>query len=161
MDEESPIFIAKNASLIGDVTLSEGVSIWHGAVLRADINFIKIGKNSNIQDNCVVHVEEDLPVEIGSHVTVGHNAVIHGAEISSSVLIGMGAIIMNGVKIGKGSIIGAGAVVTENSEIPPLSLVLGVPGKVVRENDRSVIDEIEDHAKEYMDIAREASKKQS
>lgn len=161
MDEGSPLFIAKNASIIGDVTLSKGVSIWHGAVLRADINSIEIGENSNIQDNCVIHVEEDLPVEIGPNVTVGHNAVIHGAEISSYVLIGMGAIVMNEVKIGKGSIIGAGAVVTENSEIPPFSLVLGVPGKVVRENDRSVIEEIESHAIEYMNIAESASKRQS
>lgn len=157
MGEGSPLFIAENASIIGDVRLAEGVSIWYGAVIRADLNYIRVGKNSNIQDNTIVHVEEDLPVEVGSHVTIGHNAVIHGAEISSHVLIGMGAIILDGVKIGEGSIIGAGAVVTENSQIPPYSLVVGIPGKIIRENNKSIIDEIDSHAVEYMKIAKKAA----
>jgi len=123
-------------------------------VIRADLDYIEIGENTNIQDNAVVHVDPNLPTIIGSNVTVGHSAIVHGAIISSNVLIGMGAIILSGAKIGEGSVIGAGTLVKENHEIEPFSLVVGVPGRVIRKLDKSIINTIKSHAKEYIRIAK-------
>lgn len=126
-------FIAENASIIGDVTVCEGAGVWFGAVIRGDCLPIRIGERSNIQDLCVLHVDDDNALTIGKDVTVGHRAILHGCTIGDRVLVGMGAIIMNGAEIGEDSIIGAGALVTEKTVIPPRSLVLGFPAKVKRQ----------------------------
>ena len=126
-------WVAPNATLAGSVTIGEGASVWYGAVLRADNEPITIGARSNVQDNCVFHVDKGKPVLLGEGVSVGHGAVIHGATVEDHVLVGMGAIIMNGAVIGTESLIAAGALVSEGAVIPPRSLVAGVPGKVRRE----------------------------
>ncbi len=128
----SALFIAGNATVIGDVVIDEGSSVWYGAVIRGDRDAIRIGKGSNIQDNAVIHTSEGHPVSIGDDVSIGHGAILHGCSVSDQVLIGMGSILMNGSRVGEQSIIGAGAVVTEGTQIPPRSLVLGVPGRVIR-----------------------------
>lgn len=134
-------YVAQGAILAGAVTLGDYSSIWHFVSARGDVNRIVIGRYSNIQDNTVLHVTDDLPCLIGDYVTVGHGAIIHGAEIEDHVLVGMGAIILSGAKIGRGSIIAAGALVLENMVIEPYSLVAGVPAKVIRstENEWSAI----------------------
>ncbi len=126
-------FVADSADVIGDVTLEPGASVWFRAVVRADLGPVSIGRGTNIQDGCVVHVDRRFPTTIGDYVTVGHGAVIHGSTIGNCVLVGMGAVILDGAKIGDGALIGAGAVVTPGAEIPPNALVLGTPGKVVRD----------------------------
>jgi carbonic anhydrase/acetyltransferase-like protein (isoleucine patch superfamily) len=126
-------YIAPNATIKGDVTLGDNVTILFGAVLRADVDKITIGNGSNVQDNAVVHESAGKPVVIGRNVSIGHGAIVHGATIEDDCLIGMGSIILNGAKIGKGSLIAAGALVSERKEIPPHSLVMGVPGKIIRE----------------------------
>ena len=148
-------FIADNAKIVGKVNLGMDTGIWYGAVLRADRNTITIGEGSNIQDNCVVHVSKDSPVDIGKYVTVGHGAIIHGCTIKDRVLVGMGAIVLNGAVIGEDTIIAAGAVITENKIIPPGSLVMGVPGKVVREISEEQKESIVKNAKVYVDLAKE------
>jgi len=146
-------FIASNATLIGSITLKEDVNIWFGAVLRADKGSISIGARSNIQDNCVVHTSSGHPTVVGDGVSVGHGAILHGCIIEDNALIGMGAIVLNGARVGEGSIIGAGAVVAEGKEIPPRSLVLGVPGKIVREvNDEQYQSTLE-NAQTYVELA--------
>ncbi|MDO5846063.1 MAG: gamma carbonic anhydrase family protein [Methanocorpusculum sp.] len=126
-------YIAPNATLAGDVSLGDHVTILFGAVLRADMDKITIADGSNVQDNAVIHESIGKPVTIGKNVSIGHGAIVHGATIEDDCLIGMGAIILNGAKIGHGSLIAAGALVSERKEIPPRSLVMGVPGKIVRE----------------------------
>jgi len=126
-------FVAPNATLIGDIVLAEDTSVWFGAVLRGDNDAIRIGPRSNIQDGAILHVDADVAVTIGADVTVGHCAIIHGATVEDGSLIGMGSIVLNGAVIGAGSIVGAGAVVREGEIIPPRSLVVGVPAKVVRQ----------------------------
>ena len=142
-------FIADSADVLGDVTIGEGASIWYGAVLRGDIENITIGKYSNIQDNASVHTETNAPAIIGDYTVVGHNAIVHGATVGNNCLIGMGAIVLNNAEIGDNCIIGAGAVVTENKVIPPNSLVLGTPGKVVREVTDEDIEAIRNNAIRY------------
>ncbi len=126
-------YVAEGAQLVGNVIMEEYSSVWHNAVARADINTIKIGKYTNIQDNAVLHVEDTRSAIIGDFVTVGHGAIIHGCRIEDHCLIGMGSIILNGAVIGRGSIIAAGAVVKENEVIPPFSMVAGVPGKIIKQ----------------------------
>jgi carbonic anhydrase/acetyltransferase-like protein (isoleucine patch superfamily) len=147
-------FVAHNATVIGDVTLDENVSIWYGARLRGDIAPISIGANSNVQDNATIHVDFDTPVCIGANVTIGHNAVIHGATIEDESLIGMGAIILNRSVIGKGSIVGAGSVVREGMVIPAGSLVAGVPAKVLKELSPEQQAHIKDNAAIYVACAK-------
>lgn len=125
--------IAKGAIVYGDVTLGEKSSIWYNAVVRGDDGPICIGKFSNVQDNCTVHLDPGHAVNIGDYVTIGHGAIIHGCTIEDNCLIGMGAIILNGAVIGEGSIIGAGALVTQDKVIPPGSMVIGSPARVLRE----------------------------
>lgn len=125
--------MAENATVIGDVTVAENASLWYGAVLRADQAPITVGQGSNVQDNAVVHVSPGFPVSIGKNVTVGHGAIVHGATVEDECIIGMGAILLNGCVIGKGSLVAAGALVTQGKIIPPGSMVMGAPGKVVRE----------------------------
>lgn len=129
----SSAFIAKGAVVMGNVILDTNVSIWYNATIRSSEDPIYIGKCSNIQDNAVLHVDKDYQVVIGEYVTIGHSAIIHGCQIGDNTLIGMGAIILNGAKIGKNCIIGAGALVTQDTVIPDNSLVIGCPGKVVRQ----------------------------
>lgn len=127
-------FIAETADVIGDVTIGENTSIWYKTVLRGDGNYIRIGKNTNIQDNTVVHINEpDYPTIIGDNVTIGHSAIIHACTIGDSVLIGMGAIILDGAEIGNETIIGAGSLVPPGKKIPSGVLAMGSPAKVIRE----------------------------
>ena len=132
-DVEKALFIAENASVIGDVTLEENVGIWFGAVLRGDEGPIRVGKNSNVQDNSVVHMDVGDEVIIGEDVTIGHNCIIHGCTIGNGTLVGMGAIIMNHAVIGKNCIIGAGALVTEGKVFPDNSLIIGSPAVAKKE----------------------------
>lgn len=126
-------FIAENATVIGDVTIGKGSSVWYSAVLRGDMCAITIGENSNIQDNATVHVGMKDAAVIGNGVTVGHNALVHGATIGDNVLVGMGSVVLDGAVIGENSIVAAGAVVTAKTVVPPNSLVAGVPASVVKE----------------------------
>jgi carbonic anhydrase/acetyltransferase-like protein (isoleucine patch superfamily) len=125
-------YVDARAVIIGDVRLAARSSVWPLAVLRGDINFIEIGEGSNVQDGCVVHLAEDLPVRVGKLVTVGHRAILHACTVEDECLIGMGATILDGAVIGRGSIVGAHALVTKDAKIPPGSLVMGMPAKVVR-----------------------------
>ena len=124
---------AKNAVIVGNTEFSENTSVWYGAVIRADAGSMKIGENSNVQDNCVLHSNVDQSTIIGKNVTIGHSAVVHGAIIEDNVMIGMNSTILDGAVIGEGSIVGANALVPAGKIIPPKSMVLGVPGKIVRE----------------------------
>jgi carbonic anhydrase/acetyltransferase-like protein (isoleucine patch superfamily) len=142
-------FVARNATVIGDVTMGEGSSIWFGAVVRGDINAIRIGRRSNIQDLSCLHVDAAFGLTVGDDVTVGHRAILHGCRLGDRVLIGMGAIVLNGAAIGDESIIGAGALVTEGARVPPRSLVLGVPGKVVRTLAPADVEKILESADHY------------
>jgi carbonic anhydrase/acetyltransferase-like protein (isoleucine patch superfamily) len=126
------VLLCAGAAVVGDVRLAEGASVWYGSVLRGDMNFIEIGAHSNIQDGTVVHLGDNNPTVIAEHVVVGHRAVLHGCTIERHCLIGMQATVLDGATIGEGSIVGAGAIVSAGAIIPPLSLVLGVPGKVVK-----------------------------
>ncbi|GAB1537628.1 gamma carbonic anhydrase family protein [Scytonema sp. NUACC21] len=150
-DISQAAFIAANAVVIGSVKVGAGVSIWYGAVVRGDVERIEIGECTNIQDGAVLHGDPGKPTILEDHVTVGHRAVVHSAYIERGSLIGIGAIVLNGVRVGSGSIIGAGAVVTKN--IPPLSLVMGVPGKVVRQISDSEAADLIEHAKLYKNLA--------
>ena len=125
-------FVAPGAHVIGDVILGKGASVWFGAVLRGDIHSIRVGADTNIQDGAVLHVDHDKPCTVGRSVIVGHQAVVHACTVGDGVLVGIGARILSGAKIGCFSLIGAGAVVLEGAVIPAYSVVLGVPGKVVR-----------------------------
>jgi carbonic anhydrase/acetyltransferase-like protein (isoleucine patch superfamily) len=126
-------YIHPAAHIIGDVTLGARVSVWPTAVLRGDNDAIVIGEDSNVQDGTIIHVDPGVPCTIGKRVAIGHRAIVHGATVGDNCLIGMGAILLNRVVVGSGSIVGAGAVCREGMEIPPNSLVVGVPAKVIRE----------------------------
>jgi carbonic anhydrase/acetyltransferase-like protein (isoleucine patch superfamily) len=126
------VYVASTAVVVGDVTLGDYSSVWYGVVLRGDINRIEVGHHTNIQDNAVVHLSDDYPAIIGDYVTVGHAAVVHACTVGDECLIGMGAVVMDGVVVGAQSMVGAGSLVTRGMEIPPGSLVLGSPAKVVR-----------------------------
>ena len=155
MKLNEPVKIFPGAQVIGDVEIGENCSIWHGAVIRGDVGPIRIGKNSNVQDNATVHCDPDFPVHIGENVTVGHNAVIHGCTIEDDVMIGMSATVLNGAVIGKGSIIGAGALVREGQIIPPNSLVIGLPAKVVKETTEEQRKAILENANHYVYLGKE------
>ncbi|SFA85311.1 gamma carbonic anhydrase family protein [Clostridium frigidicarnis] len=149
-------FIAPTADIIGDVILEEDVNIWFGTVIRADGNAIKIGKNTNIQDNSVVHIAgENIDTIIGENVTVGHNAIVHGCVVGDNCLIGMGAIILNRADIGNNTIIGAGSLVTEGKKIPSGVLCLGSPAKVIRNLTEEEIDGLKKHAQGYVDLSKD------
>jgi carbonic anhydrase/acetyltransferase-like protein (isoleucine patch superfamily) len=126
------VYIAKTATVIGDVTLGAHASVWYGAVLRGDINRIVVGHHSNVQDNAVLHLADDYACIVGNWVTIGHGAIVHACTVGDEVLVGMGAVILDGAVIGKQSLIGAKALVTGGTKIPPGSLVLGAPAKVIR-----------------------------
>jgi carbonic anhydrase/acetyltransferase-like protein (isoleucine patch superfamily) len=147
-------FIAPTATVIGDVTLGKDTGIWFGAVLRGDRDRIEIGDGSNVQDNAVVHTSRGFPARIGREVSVGHGAILHGCTIGDRVLVGMGAIVMNGAVVGEDSIIAAGAVVTEGATVPPGSVVMGVPGKVVKETTAAQKENIRKNAESYIGLAK-------
>jgi carbonic anhydrase/acetyltransferase-like protein (isoleucine patch superfamily) len=148
---QSASFIAANATVIGDLTLSQGCSIWYGAILRADVERIYIGQYSNIQDGAILHGDPGEITYIGDYVTVGHRAVIHSAKVENGSLIGIGAIVLNGVTVGPGSIIAAGSVVTK--DIPESSLAMGIPAKVVRQLSAQERAELIVHAEKYHQLA--------
>jgi carbonic anhydrase/acetyltransferase-like protein (isoleucine patch superfamily) len=145
------VYLAKTAMVIGDVVLGAQSSIWYGAVLRGDINAIVVGHHSNVQDNAVLHVADDFPCVLGNWVTVGHGAVVHACSVGDEVLVGMGAVILDGAVIGKQSIIGAKALVTQGTKIPPGSLVLGAPAKVVRKLSKEERAGLKVWAQKYVD----------
>lgn len=126
-------WVAPNASLIGQVSLAARASVWYSATLRAEVEPIEIGIDTNIQDGVTVHVDKEFPCRVGAHVSVGHNAVLHGCTIEDDCLIGMGAIVLNGAVVGAGSLVAAGAVIPQGMVVPPRSLVSGVPGRVRRD----------------------------
>lgn len=147
-------FIASGAIVLGDVSLGRDASIWYNTVVRADMAPITIGDESNIQDLSMVHVDEGVPCTIGRRVGVGHRAILHGCTIGDECLIGMGSILLNGVRVGTGSVIAAGAVVPEGMDVPPGSLVVGVPGRVVRKVDETLTERIRHTWQHYVDEAR-------
>lgn len=146
---EKKVFIAPNATVTGDVTLENNVSIWHGAVLRGDLGAISIGEGSNVQDNCVLHEK----VTVGAGCTVGHGAILHGCTVGDHCVVGMGAIVLNGAVLGQHCIVGAGAVVTGKMNAPDGSLLLGNPAQVVKPLTQEQIDYIHTDAQVYIDLA--------
>lgn len=151
---------APNSSIIGNVQMEEDSSVWFGAVIRADVAPVSIGKRSNIQDNVTVHVSHDAPTTIGDDVTVGHNAVIHGCTIENQCLIGMGAVILDKAQIGEGSVVGASALVTQGKTFPPRSLIIGNPAKAVRTVSDEQYDQLKSHAENYVQLAKETADSQ-
>lgn len=147
-------WVAPDANLIGKVVLEEGASVWFGTTIRADHDEIRVGKGSNVQENCVMHIDPGYPLIIGENCTIGHKVMLHGCTIGDNSLIGMGAIVLNGAKIGKNCLIGAGALVTEGKEIPNGSMVLGSPGKVVRELNAATIQGMTMSALHYQENMR-------
>ncbi len=154
MIKKDGVYIMESAEILGDVKIGEHSSVWSKAVISADGSPIRIGKNTNIQDMCVIHTDPGMHLEIGDSVTIGHSAVIHCRRIGSNCIIGMGAMLLDNVEIGEFSIIAAGAVVAENKRIPPRSLVMGIPGKIVREINDDDIKRIENAVQEYLHFAR-------
>jgi carbonic anhydrase/acetyltransferase-like protein (isoleucine patch superfamily) len=148
-------WVAPTAAVIGDVTLGRGVSIWYAASLRGDVNYIRIGDGSNVQDCATVHVSRGThPCVLGQQVTIGHNAVVHGCTVEDGCLIGMAAVVLDGAVIGAGSTVGAKALVTGNTIIPPRSLVLGAPAKVVRELTDAEVEANLANARHYVGMTR-------
>ena len=147
-------FIARNAVVMGDVTLGPDASVWYGAVLRGDMAPIVIGAETNLQDGTVVHVDEGEPCTIGRRVGVGHRVILHGCTVEEECLIGMGSILLNGVRIGSGSVVAAGAVIPAGMQVPPRSLVMGVPGRIVRTVDATLAGRISATWSHYVEQAR-------
>jgi len=150
------VYIAPTAQIIGDVHIGKDTSVWFHSILRGDLARISIGERTNIQDLCTCHVDENIPLKIGSGVTIGHRSILHGCTIEDDCLIGMGAIVMNQAVIGRGSVVAAGAVVLEKTIIPPYSLVTGSPGKVKKtyENKEKIEQDIKTMSETYMDSAQ-------
>ena len=151
-------WVAANATLIGKIKLEKNSSIWFNAVLRGDIELITIGENSNIQDGSVLHTDPGFKLNVGKGVTVGHMVMLHGCQIGDDTLIGIGSIILNNAKIGKNCIVGAKALITENKEIPDNSLVIGSPGKVVREVTEEEKKAVAENTRHYQDNWKKYSK---
>ena len=147
-------WVAPDANLIGQVVLEAGASVWFGCTIRADHEEIRICEGANVQENVVMHIDAGYPLSIGENCTIGHKVMLHGCTIGENSLIGMGATILNGAKIGKNCLIGAGALITENKEIPDNSLVMGAPGKVVREVDAALAAKLTDSALHYQENMR-------
>lgn len=152
---DASVKLFKGSHVIGDVTIGEKSSVWYNAVIRGDKGPIVIGKNSNVQDNCVIHCSDTLTTSLGNYVSVGHGAIIHGSEIGENVIIGMNATILNNVKIGNDSIVGAGSVLTEGKEFPDRSLILGTPGKLIRELTDEEVEKLKLNALIYVELANE------
>ena len=152
------VFLAEGVVIRGDVTIGEHSSVWFNSVLRGDCEAIRIGRRTNVQDGCVLHADPGFPCVLGDNVTLGHGAIVHGAEVADDVMIGMRAVVMNGAKIGTGSIVGVGAVVTEGTVVPPGSLVVGLPAKVKRELTEDEVTYIRRAAEHYVEQARRYEK---
>lgn len=148
-------FIAENATLIGDIEINEKSSVWYGTVIRGDVAPVRIGKQTNIQDNCTLHTDKNLTLSIGDNVTVGHGCIIHGTTILGNSIIGMGSILLNGSEIGINTMIGAGSLVTEGRIVPEGELWMGRPAKFVRKLTTEEIINLENSAKHYFDNAME------
>ncbi len=147
-------FVAPGAVVVGDVTLEEETSVWYGAVLRGDIQSIRIGRGSNIQDGAIMHLANDFGVTVGTHVTVGHGAILHACEVGNETLVGMRATILDGAKIGERCIIGAHALVTMGMEIPPGSMVMGSPARVTRQLSEKEQAGLKEWALKYVEVSR-------
>jgi carbonic anhydrase/acetyltransferase-like protein (isoleucine patch superfamily) len=143
-------FIADTATVIGKVRLKSSASVWFGAVLRGDNEWIEIGEGSNVQDNSTCHTDPGFPLTIGKNCTVGHNVILHGCAIEDGALVGMGSIVMNGARIGRGSVVGAGAVITEGKQFPEYSLIIGAPARVIRTLEPAQVEKMGDTARSYM-----------
>jgi carbonic anhydrase/acetyltransferase-like protein (isoleucine patch superfamily) len=143
-------FIADTATVIGKIRLLSGASVWFGAVLRGDNEWIEIGENSNVQDNSTCHTDMGFPLTIGRNCTVGHNVILHGCTLEDGALVGMGSIVMNGARIRRGSIVGAGSVITEGKEFPEHSLIIGAPARVIRTLDPAQVEKMGGAARSYM-----------
>lgn len=144
-------YLAPGAALVGDVHLAEDVSVWFGAVIRADNAPIRIGRGSNVQDGAVLHVDPGMPLAVGENVTIGHRAMLHGCTVGDGALVGIGAVVLNGARIGENCLIGAKALVTERTVVPPGSLFLGSPGKVVRALDEAAIAAMHAGTRSYVE----------
>jgi carbonic anhydrase/acetyltransferase-like protein (isoleucine patch superfamily) len=151
----SSAFVADSAVVIGDVTMGAETSVWFGCVVRGDRSPVRIGERCNIQDGVIVHEDPEYPVTLGDDVSLGHGAIVHGAVIGNGVLVGIRAVVLNGARIGEGSVIGAGALVPPGADIPPGSVVLGIPGKVVRQVTDADRDLIQRTARNYVRLSRE------
>jgi carbonic anhydrase/acetyltransferase-like protein (isoleucine patch superfamily) len=147
-------FVAPGAAIMGDVTIGQDASVWYGAVLRGDMAPIVIGSESNLQDGTIVHVDEGMPCTVGRRVGVGHRVILHGCTVEDECLIGMGSILLNGARIGTGSVVAAGAVIPEGMQVPPRSLVMGVPGRIVRAVDAALTERIAETWAHYVGQAR-------
>lgn len=148
------IFVASGAHIIGNVTIGNNVGVWYNAVIRADMENIVIGDNTNIQDNCTLHTGSGFPIVIGNGVTIGHNAIVHGCSVGDNTIVGMGSIILNGAKIGKNCIIGAGALVTGKIEIPDNSIAFGNPAKVIRRMTEEDVESNKNNARKYVELIK-------
>src|ERR1700753_2887579 len=149
LPESGNYFIAETATVIGKLRLLEGASVWFGAVLRGDNEWIEIGENANVQDNSTCHTDMGFPLTIGKNCTSGHNVILHGCTIEEGALIGMGSIVMNGARIGRGSIVGAGAIITEGKQFPENSLIIGAPARVIRTLDPEQLARMGGAARSY------------
>ena len=153
------VYISETAVVIGNVILENDVNIWFGSIVRGDMHYIKIGAKTNIQDNSVIHVTTGVsPTNIGSGVTIGHGAIIHGCTINDNCMIGMGATILDDAIIGEGTLIGAGSLVPPNMKVPPRSLVVGLPGKVIRDVSEEEYRMIINRPQEYIELASKYNK---
>ena len=147
-------WVAENAQVMGDVVLGDDTSVWFGVTIRGDTDTITVGEGSNIQDGSVLHADENMPLTVGRHVTVGHQVMLHGCTIGDESLIGIGAIVLNGAKIGNNCLVGAGSLVTEGKEFPDGSMIMGSPAKVVRQLTPEQIEGLRWSARHYIDNAR-------
>ncbi len=147
-------YIAENASVIGEVIIGEYSSIWYNVVLRGDIAKIIIGNNTSVQDGSIVHCDIGVPTIIGNNVTIGHNALLHACKIGDGSLIGIGAIVLDGAEVGEGTIVGSGAIVTPRTKIPPFTMALGVPAKVVRNLTEEEVENLKKHAMDYVKLMK-------
>ena len=147
-------FIAPTAAVMGDVTVGENASLWYHTVVRGDMAPIIIGSDSNIQDGTIVHVDEEVPCTVGERVAVGHRVILHGCTVADDCLIGMGSVLLNGVAVGAGSVVAAGAVIPEGMQIPPNSLVMGVPGRIIRSVDAALAERVKATWSHYVEEAR-------
>jgi carbonic anhydrase/acetyltransferase-like protein (isoleucine patch superfamily) len=154
LDVHPTAWIAPGAVVVGDVTIAAEASIWYGCVLRGDMQPIRVGRATNIQDLTLVHVDHDMPAIIGDRVTVGHHCVIHGCTVEDDALVGMGAVLLNGARVGRGALVAAGAVVREGFEVPPGTVVAGVPAKIRGDVDEQLRERMEGGIEDYLVGAR-------
>ena len=158
-EEKRPVvsedaFVAENATVIGEIIIGECSSIWYNVILRGDIAPISIGNNTSVQDGSIIHCVTGIPTIIGNNVTIGHNVMLHSCKIGDNSLVGTGAIVLDEAEIGYGTIIGAGAIVTPRTKIPPFTMALGVPAKVVRNLAEEEVKNLKEHAMDYVELMK-------